>query len=329
MEPLDPNQNKESIQNENLDSIPNQDPTTTENQNPDSTQKEDLNFVQSQLSDPETDDRPIKRSSNKMWKAIISILSVLAVCGAAFVYFTYFTEQENPVEEVSQPADQLPAVSESPAEEEPAVAPSPEPESEPEPDQAPTEPADATKYPESVIEPTEPTVINGILLANKQNPLPASYEPGENAEARAAYNAMAKEAQKAGIELIAFSTFRGYARQKELYEGYVAKDGQENADRYSARPGFSEHQTGLAFDIGEAGREEHWASASFGETEAGKWVAANAHKYGFILRYPEGMEQITGYMHEAWHFRYVGKEAAAEIYEQGITLEQYLGVYPQ
>lgn len=183
---------------------------------------------------------------------------------------------------------------------------------------------DATVYPESIELPEEPTFVNGILLANKKNPLPSDYAPGVNPEAKSAFDAMRAEALEAGIDLVAFSTFRDFTRQKELYEGYVAKDGEEKADRYSARPGFSEHQTGLAFDIGETGQEQHWAAASFGDTEAGKWVAENAHRYGFILRYPEGKEQLTGYMHESWHFRYVGKQVATEIFEAGITLEEYL-----
>lgn len=188
------------------------------------------------------------------------------------------------------------------------------------------ETVDATKYPETIELPEEPTVINGILLANKQHPLPEDYAPGEVKKARDAFEAMSAEAAKEEIDLVAFSTFRNFDRQKELYEGYAAKDGEAAADRYSARPGFSEHQTGLAFDIGEEGQEQHWASASFGDTEGGKWLAENAHRYGFILRYPEDSEHITGYMHESWHYRFVGKEAAAEIHEQGITLEQYLDV---
>ncbi|HSJ38954.1 MAG TPA: D-alanyl-D-alanine carboxypeptidase family protein [Planococcus sp. (in: firmicutes)] len=195
----------------------------------------------------------------------------------------------------------------------------------PEPDEDTLEEIkDATVYPESIELPEEPTFVKGILLANKQNPLPSDYAPGVDPEAKSAFDAMRAEALESGIDLIAFSTFRDFNRQKELYEGYVAKDGQEKADRYSARPGFSEHQTGLAFDIGETGQEQHWAKESFGGTEGGKWVAENAHRFGFILRYPEGKEQLTGYMHESWHFRYVGKQAATKIFEADITLEEYL-----
>ncbi|WP_422122196.1 D-alanyl-D-alanine carboxypeptidase family protein [Planococcus sp. X10-3] len=183
---------------------------------------------------------------------------------------------------------------------------------------------DATVYPESIELPEEPTFVKGILLANKQNPLPSDYAPGTDPEAKSAFDLLRAEALESGIDLTAFSVFRDFNRQKELYDGYVAKDGEEKADRYSARPGFSEHQTGLAFDIGETGQEQHWAKATFGETEAGKWVAENAHRFGFILRYPEDKEQLTGYMHESWHFRYVGVQVATEIFEADITLEEYL-----
>ena len=188
------------------------------------------------------------------------------------------------------------------------------------------QPVDRSGYPAEVVLPEQPTVIGGILLANKQHPLPADYAPGENPEARASFERMAAAAAQEGIQLVAFSTYRSFGRQEELYEGYVAKDGRQAADRYSARPGHSEHQTGLAFDIGEAGQEQHWASTTFADTPGGKWLAGNAHDFGFILRYPEGKEKTTGYMYEAWHFRYVGKEAAKAIHEKGITLEEYLNI---
>ncbi|WP_271853564.1 M15 family metallopeptidase [Planococcus maritimus] len=228
------------------------------------------------------------------------------------------TEQEAPAEEEAPVKDEQPATEET---EQPETQPE-----EPKEEAPAATPKDATVYPEIDQLPAEPTIVKGILLANKQHPLPETYAPGENAEARAAFDSMAQAAAKDGLQLTAFSTYRAFDRQKQLYDGYVAKDGQAAADRYSARPGFSEHQTGLAFDIGEAGQEQHWASASFGGTAGGKWVKENAHNYGFILRYPEGKEQITGYMHESWHFRYVGKEAATAIYKQNITLEEYLGI---
>ena len=152
------------------------------------------------------------------------------------------------------------------------------------------------------------------------------FNPGENAEARAAFEQMATDAKALGFDLVAFSGFRSYEYQTTLYNNYVNRDGKEAADRYSARPGHSEHQTGLAFDIGEKSREDLWLTAEFGETPAGKWLADNAHKYGFILRYPEGKEDVTGFMYEAWHFRYLGVEKATEVKQTGLTLEEYLSV---
>lgn len=174
--------------------------------------------------------------------------------------------------------------------------------------------------------PTEPTYIDGVIIANKKYPLPKTYNPGEAVEARLAYEEMAAAARKAGYELTAFSTFRSFEYQTTLYNRYVERDGKDNADRYSARPGYSEHQTGLAFDIGEVGRKELWLTSEFGETEAGKWLAENAHFYGFILRYPKGKEDITGYMYESWHFRYLGIPLATEVKESGLTLEEFLGI---
>ncbi|AQQ52116.1 M15 family metallopeptidase [Planococcus lenghuensis] len=229
-------------------------------------------------------------------------------------------ETEQPEEEEKQPVPEE-GTEEAPETEDPLIE-------EPAEEEPVTEelPVDRTIYPEEIEPPAEPTIIQGVLLANKQYPLPEDYAPGENAEARAAFEQMAAAAEQEGIELVAFSTYRSFARQKELYEGYAARDGAAAADRYSARPGHSEHQTGLAFDIGEEGQEENWASSSFGETAGGEWLADNAHKFGFILRYPEGKEKITGYMYESWHFRYVGEEIATAIHEQGLTLEEYLDI---
>lgn len=174
--------------------------------------------------------------------------------------------------------------------------------------------------------PEEPIYIKGVLIVNKQHPLPENYKPEESIEARKAFDKMAAEALLSDFNLHAFSTYRSFGYQTGLYDRYVERDGVEEADRYSARPGYSEHQTGLAFDIGEVNRDNDWASSRFGETEAGKWLASNGHRFGFIMRYPEGKEEITGYMHESWHFRYVGLEIAEEIYEANGTLEEYLGL---
>lgn len=181
-------------------------------------------------------------------------------------------------------------------------------------------------YPVEVKEATEPTYINGVLIANKKYPLPKNFDPGEDPEAKAALDQMVAAAKKAGVDLVAFSGYRSYEYQTQLYTNYTNRDGKEAADRYSARPGHSEHQTGLAFDIGEIGREDLWLTEEFGESPAGKWLAQNAHMYGFILRYPKGKEDVTGFMYESWHFRYLGKELAEKVYRAGVTLEEYLGI---
>lgn len=167
-----------------------------------------------------------------------------------------------------------------------------------------------------------PVYIKGVLIANKNYGLPANYAPGESKEARYAFNKMATDAKKDGVRLYTFSTYRSFATQSQLYNQYVARDGRAAADRYSARPGYSEHQTGLAFDIAEVG-----ASDPFKESKATQWMARNAYKYGFIVRYPQGKERITGYMYEPWHLRYLGVNTATKVYKSGLTLEEYLGIY--
>ena len=165
----------------------------------------------------------------------------------------------------------------------------------------------------------QPTYIQGILVVNKTYALPRSYAPGWDAEATAALNEMFAAAKAEGLNLFVRSGYRSYYDQAYIYRGYVNRDGQEEADRYSARAGHSEHQSGLAFDLNET-------TYAFGQTAEAKWIAAHAHEYGFILRYPEGMEHITGYNYEPWHVRYLGKETAQKVYESGLCLEEYLGI---
>ncbi len=166
---------------------------------------------------------------------------------------------------------------------------------------------------------SECTYIRGILLVNKTYHLSRDYAPGVNQEARSALTRLQEEASQAGYSLPLLSGYRSYQTQEVLYNNYVARDGEALANTYSAKPGQSEHQTGLAFDIGAIDND-------FGETPSGKWLAENAHRFGFILRYLKGKEAITGYQYEPWHVRYVGIAAAQEIFERGITLEEYLGV---
>lgn len=158
-----------------------------------------------------------------------------------------------------------------------------------------------------------------ILVANKSYELSSSYNPGGLTSAtKSAFNDLVSAASDAGYTITNVSGFRSYATQQRVYSGWVNTYGQTQADRISARPGHSEHQTGMAIDVNSL-------DESFGETSEGKWLAKNAHKYGFIIRYPQGKEGITGYAYEPWHIRYVG-EIAEDIYNSGLTLEEYLGV---
>jgi zinc D-Ala-D-Ala carboxypeptidase len=178
------------------------------------------------------------------------------------------------------------------------------------------------------------------VLVNKRRPLaPADYQPalvavssaqegGESVrpEVDAALATMSAAMRaEIGEGTFVFSSYRGYARQAELYSGYVTRYGRAEADTTSARPGHSEHQTGLAVDLsGTAGLCR--LSTCFGETAAGRWIAANAWQHGFVVRYPQGMEAVTGYEWEPWHVRYVGVEVSTAMHERGIaTLEEHFG----
>lgn len=164
---------------------------------------------------------------------------------------------------------------------------------------------------------TPGTYIKGILIVNKKYSLPANYNPGVDQTASDALKQLQQAASTAGHNIPLISGFRSYSRQQTLYNNYVARDGQALADTYSARPGHSEHQTGLAFDVGKL-------DDNYGSTPAGIWLKENCHKYGFIIRYPKGKESITGYQYEPWHIRYLGVEHATKIMNQNITLEEYL-----
>ena len=141
----------------------------------------------------------------------------------------------------------------------------------------------------------------------------------------AALEEMFAAAKAEGINLAIVSGYRSYSKQSSIYGRKKAQNGQEAADKVSARPGTSEHQLGLAMDLAKRGSSQ--LNNAFGKTDEGKWVAANAHKYGFIVRYMEGYEDVTGYIYEPWHVRYVGPEMAEAIYESGVPMEMYITGY--
>lgn len=158
-----------------------------------------------------------------------------------------------------------------------------------------------------------------IVVANKHYPMSKDYNPGENPTAKAELLKLIAAMQQAGFPISDhYSGFRSYETQTQLYQNYINKDGKAEADRYSARPGYSEHQTGLAFDLigtnGDLVTEE----------KAAQWLLDHAADYGFVVRYLKGKEKETGYMAEEWHLRYVGKEAK-EIAASGLSLEEYYG----
>ncbi|OFJ98443.1 D-alanyl-D-alanine carboxypeptidase [Streptococcus sp. HMSC071D03] len=158
-----------------------------------------------------------------------------------------------------------------------------------------------------------------IVVANKHYPMSKDYNPGENPTAKAELLKLIAAMQQAGFPISDnYSGFRSYETQTQLYQDYVNKDGKAEADRYSARPGYSEHQTGLAFDLigtnGDLVTEE----------KAAQWLLDHAADYGFVVRYLKGKEKETGYMAEEWHLRYVGKEAK-DIAASGLSLEEYYG----
>lgn len=177
--------------------------------------------------------------------------------------------------------------------------------------------------------------VDGTLIVNKTYSLPSSYKPqnpytsvsGEycndciDKDGMEAFKLMKADATALGLNIYISSGYRSWNNQNSIYNYYVSIDGRTKADTYSARPGHSEHQTGLAFDL-------NTIDDSFTNTEEGKWIHHNCYKYGFILRYPKGKESITGYMHESWHLRYVGIDLANKLYNDGdwITLEEYYGL---
>lgn len=168
--------------------------------------------------------------------------------------------------------------------------------------------------------------VDGIIIANKTFSLPSDFIPnsgGVELEVMDAFEEMQRAARADNLDIFIKSGYRSYDTQEETYNWYIENDegGVLSVDTYSARPGHSEHQTGLAIDINKAGD-------AFTNTVEAKWLNEHASEYGFILRYPEGKTDITGYKYESWHYRYVGEELAKVLYNDGdwITLEEYFGL---
>ncbi|MEY8256879.1 M15 family metallopeptidase [Erysipelotrichaceae bacterium 66-17] len=161
---------------------------------------------------------------------------------------------------------------------------------------------------------------DGIVIVNKKHGVAPEYAPGEDPKAKKALLGLIRTMQAEGLDISdSYSGFRSYEYQSELYNGYCASYGTESADTFSAKPGFSEHQTGLAFDL------KHVSGELVTQSAESQWLMDHAAEHGFIVRYQEGKEDITGYQAEPWHIRYIGPRAK-EIMESGLTLEEFLGV---
>ena len=209
---------------------------------------------------------------------------------------------------------------------------------------SPKEQPNTESFNKKLYSTTDPTSI--WVVVNKKHPLnPKTHVPSELSTpsvklrlgsgeeqmkfrklAQADLAGMFNAARADGVNLVFGSGYRSYALQKQFYDGYVAKDGQDKADTYSARPGYSEHQTGLAVDLTSPSGQCH-LEICWENTLEGKWIAANAYKYGFIMRYPPDTQDVTGYQYEPWHLRYVGKELSSEMHDQKVqTLEEFFEI---
>jgi D-alanyl-D-alanine carboxypeptidase len=274
------------------------------------------------------------RKINKRKRRTIIIVTVLIliVFGAYLIIENINNDKLPPIDHEEEIQEEEASNEPEPAEEEPDEPEEPIEQEEP----APNQEAEGVEKGILIENPDSLDVI-----VNKKRNLPENYVPEDltaltdiptvlsnpevNQLRKAAYEALKElfdAAKEEGYELHARSGYRSYYTQASLYTSYVENYGKAAADKYSAKPGQSEHQTGLSMDI-TCEAINYKLDTTFGETEEGKWVAENAHRYGFIIRYPKGKEDITGYAYEPWHIRYLGVELAEKIYESGLTLEEY------
>ena len=240
-------------------------------------------------------------------------------------------EAEEPVEE-EEPAD-----AEEPEEEE---AEAPAPQQKPDPVKNPPQ-GDGSDYGVPIVSTLTKDDGNLLVLVNKEYTVSRDYYPTDmvdidgslstnqnlkvKREAYDAYLEMLADAKAEGLKFCICSAYRGFSVQESLYYNSLSSNGKAYTDKMFAYPGRSEHHTGYAIDITSASM--NWGlSQNYADYPDGAWIAEHCHEYGFIIRYPKGKENITGYMYEPWHIRYVGVDIATEITEAGITLEEYLGV---
>lgn len=234
---------------------------------------------------------------------VVGVLSLLIMMGVLYLLLG------NPKKEVIEPAPSIePTI-------EPTIAPTPEPTPTP-----------------VVIDIDSDASINKVV--NKERLVLDTYVPeltevegGKQLrpEAAQAYNEMVEAAKAEGVNFVVISAYRSYKEQRSLWFTYEEKYGRKYANRMDATPGASEHQLGLALDLGSSDGKCKLYEC-FKNTATGKWLYDNAYKYGFILRYPEGKESITGVMYTPWHYRYIGKDEAKKVFDSGQTLEEFYGL---
>lgn len=248
---------------------------------------------------------------------IAGIVIVLLCVGASAWYFLFRSKPQQSTPTTSETTNTNNQQSQT-------TQPQPEPTTPPATPSTPT-----TSWP---VQLTMTEAASLTVDVNKKHKLPDTYVPAGltsyggvslRAEAATAMNNLVLAANSNGYSLKMISGYRSYTSQASIYNNYVAQDGQAAADTYSARPGFSEHQTGLAADVGNGTCD---LEICFGDTPVGKWIAQNAQNYGFIVRYPQGKEADTGYQYEPWHLRYLGVDTAKAIYASGKTMDQYYGI---
>lgn len=251
---------------------------------------------------------------------------------------------ETPTDNGTEPAEPTPEAEEpvdTDKDEQPATETEPPTEEEP---PAEEEPAAEPAAPNQAIELNGQAnlELDALVLVNKQIALPSDYQPADlvtanidfvdsatgerrmlRKEAAGAIESLMTGAKAAGIDLKGTSAFRSYDYQVQLFNNYVARDGKEQAMKYSAPPGHSEHQTGLAIDVSSAS-VGYQLTQNLEQTTEGKWLADNAHKYGFIVRYQRAYEAETGYMFEPWHLRYIGVDHATSVHKTNVPFERYL-----
>lgn len=239
-----------------------------------------------------------------------ALVAAIAITWGALVAFS----RDEPIDDsATQSAPPSPTTETTPAE--PAA---------PEPAQFDVDSADSLTV---VVNKRRPLVPEGWQPADLVLPegIPNNWGDQLRAPAADALQELYAASEAAGVPFIITSGYRDFERQAGLFDGYAATDGIEAAEKYSARPGFSEHQTGLAVDLTDGG--ECTLEECFGETATGLWLRENAWQYGFILRYELGEEAIVGYSYEPWHFRFVGVEVSTAMHEGAITnLEDFLGL---